>query len=423
MKLKSFKALVISGMVPVLGLSNVAQAGEVEVLHYWTSGGEAKSAAALKSILEEKGHTWRDFAVAGGGGDAAMTVLKSRAVAGNPPTAAQVKGPSIQEWGDQGVLADISTVASGGDWDALLPDVVANAMKYEGNYVAAPVNVHRVNWLWANPEVLKKSGVDNAPNTWDEFFAVADKAKAAGFIPFAHGGQPWQDFTVFEAVVLGVGGPDLYNKVFVNLDKNAMMSDQMKQSFETFRRIKSYMDEGSAGRDWNVATGMVIEGKAAMQIMGDWAKGEFTNAGKKPGTDFLCLAAPGTSNAFTFNIDSFIFFNQRDDSAKDAQNALAATIMEPKFQEIFNLAKGSIPARIGMERTPFDSCALGSMDDFVSTAKTGGLVPSVAHGMAAYSAVAGAMSDVVTNFFNSDMSADAAVAAYAKNVMEAQASL
>ena len=48
-----------------------AHAGEVEVLHYWTSGGEAKSVAELKKIMQGKGHTWRDFAVAGGGGDSA----------------------------------------------------------------------------------------------------------------------------------------------------------------------------------------------------------------------------------------------------------------------------------------------------------------------------------------------------------------
>ena len=54
------------------------------MLHWWTSGGEAKSVASLKSSLEKKGVTWKDFAVAGGGGENAMTVLKSRAVSGNP---------------------------------------------------------------------------------------------------------------------------------------------------------------------------------------------------------------------------------------------------------------------------------------------------------------------------------------------------
>jgi len=122
-----------------------AQAGELEVLHWWTSGGEAKAAASLKAAMQAKGHTWKDFAVAGGGGDAAMTVLKSRVVSGNAPAAAQIKGPSLQEWASEGVLANIDGVAKAEKWDELLPKVVSDVMKYKGNYIAVPVNVHRVN--------------------------------------------------------------------------------------------------------------------------------------------------------------------------------------------------------------------------------------------------------------------------------------
>jgi glucose/mannose transport system substrate-binding protein len=193
-------ALVVAG--------SAAMAGEVEVLHYWTSGGEAKSVAELKKIMQAKGHTWKDFAVAGGGGDNAATVLKSRVVSGNPPAAAQIKGPAIQEWAAEGVLANLDATAKAEKWDNLLPGVVANVMKYKGSYVAAPVNVHRVNWMWANSAVLKKAGVTGAPKTWDEFFAAAEKVKKAGLIPVAHGGQNWQDFTTFESVALGVGGAD-----------------------------------------------------------------------------------------------------------------------------------------------------------------------------------------------------------------------
>ena len=224
-----------------------AQAGEVEVLHYWTSGGEAKSAAELKKIMQAKGHVWKDFAVAGGGGDAAATVLKSRVVSGNPPSAAQIKGPAIQQWAGEGVLANLDATAKAENWDALLPKVVADGMKYKGNYVAVPVNVHRVNWIWANPDVLKKAGVAGMPKTFDEFFAAADKIKAAGLIAVAHGGQNWQDFTTFESVMLGVGGTRFYNDAMVKLDPTALGSDAMKKSLETFRKIKSYTDPASAG--------------------------------------------------------------------------------------------------------------------------------------------------------------------------------
>lgn len=381
---------------------SVAMAGEVEVLHYWTSGGEAKSAAELKKIMSAKGHAWKDFAVAGGGGDNAMTVLKSRVVSGNPPSAAQIKGPAIQEWAQEGVLANLDSVAQAEKWDSLLPQVVANVMKYKGNYVAAPVNVHRVNWVWANPEVLQKAGVAKMPANYDEFFAAADKIKKAGFIAVAHGGQNWQDFTTFESVVLGVGGAKFYQDALVKLDPKALSSATMKKSLETFRKIKGYTDAASPGRDWNLATAMVMQGKAGFQFMGDWAKGEFVAAGKKPGKDFLCAAAPGTANAYTFNVDSFAMFKLKDASAQKAQGDLAASIMSTDFQEVFNLNKGSIPVRLNMSMAKFDDCAKLSSKDFVDTAKTGGLVPSVAHGMAISPATEGAIKDLVSQFWNDD---------------------
>ncbi len=397
-----WKMTKIAAVAVGLAAAMSASAGEVEVLHYWTSGGEAKSVAELKKIMQGKGHTWRDFAVAGGGGDSAMTVLKSRVISGNPPSAAQTKGPAIQEWASEGVLANMDTLAKAEKWDELLPKVVADVMKYKGAYVAAPVNVHRVNWMWGSADALKKAGVTGMPRNFDEFFAAADKLKAAGLVPVAHGGQNWQDFTTFESVVLGVGGAKFYQDALVRLDATALNSDTMKKSLETFRRIKSYTDAGAPGRDWNLATAMLIQGKAGFQLMGDWAKGEFLAAGKVPGKDFLCAAAPGTANAFTFNVDSFILFKLKDAAAQKAQSDLASSIMSPEFQEVFNLNKGSIPVRAGMKMDKFDDCAKASAKDFVDTAKSGGLVPSAAHGMAIPPATEGAIKDVVSQFWNDD---------------------
>ena len=385
----------------LLSAANVANAGEVEVLHWWTAGGEAKSAAVLKEMLEEQNHTWKDFAVAGGGGESAMTVLKTRAVSGNPPSAAQIKGHDIQEWGSLGFLTSLDSTAKQEKWDDILPSVVTKVMKYNGEYVAVPVNVHRVNWIWANPEVLKKAGVE-LPTTMDEFFAAADKIKAAGFIPLAHGGQPWQDATVFEAVALDVLGSEDYNKAFVDLDMDVLSGDKMVEVFTKFKKLRDYIDANSPGRDWNVATSMVINGEAAMQIMGDWAKGEFTAAGKMPGKDYICAPAPGTAGQFTFNIDSFAFFELSDAENQKAQQDLARTILTKEFQEVFNLNKGSIPVRLDMDMAKFDQCALDSMDTFKASAKSGDLVPSMAHGLSTTSYAQGAIFDVVTNFFNDD---------------------
>jgi glucose/mannose transport system substrate-binding protein len=403
-------ALVVSLLCPI-----GAYAGEVEVLHWWTSGGEARSVAVLKDQLEKEGHTWKDFAVAGGGGDTAMTVLRSRAVAGNPPTAAQVKGPQIQQWGDEGVLANLNDVAKAGKWDDLLPKVVADVMKYKGNWVAVPVNVHRINWMWANPEVFRKAGA-KIPTTWEEFDVAAAKIKKAGFIPVAFGGQNWQEATVFEGIVIAVGGADFYRKTMVEADTKALGSPTMVKAFETLKNIKQFTDKDAPGRDWNLATSMVIQGKAAMQFMGDWAKGEFTAAGKSPNSDYIAAPMPGTSPYFLFNVYSFIMFDVKDKGAKEAQKAMARLILEPGFQEVFNVNKGSIPVRLGMARDKFDDPALRSMNDFSSSAATGGLVPSMAHEMAVIPEIRGAIFDVVTNFYNSDMSAADAAKSLAASV-------
>ena len=400
--MKSFKrhltALAVSAaLMPTAAV----QAGEVEVLHWWTAGGEARAAAALKKMMEEQGHTWKDFAVAGGGGEAAMTVLKTRAVSGNPPAAAQIKGLDIREWAELGFLTSLDGVAEAENWDQLIPPMISDVMKYEGEYVAVPVNVHRVNWLWVNPEVMKDVGVE-VPTTLDEFFEVADKLKAEGYIPLAHGGQPWQDATVFDAVALAELGPDDYRKAFVEHDMDVINSAKMEEVFAQFAKVMSYVDDDAAGRDWNTATGMVIRGEAAMQIMGDWAKGEFTAAGLTPGEDYVCAPAPGTTGQFTFNVDSFAMFTLSEEEDIKAQKDLARTILEPEFQTLFNQNKGSIPVRTDMDMSDFDTCAQASMDTFKSSADDGGLVPSFSHGLATTSYIQGQIFDVVTNFVNSN---------------------
>ena len=112
---------------------------QAEVLHWWTSGGEAKSVAVLQEEFSSRGGTWTDMPVAGGGGDAAMTALRARVLAGNAPTAVQLKGPAIQEWYEEGVLADISAVAKKHGWADVLPASIAGHMKCEGTWCAAQI--------------------------------------------------------------------------------------------------------------------------------------------------------------------------------------------------------------------------------------------------------------------------------------------
>ena len=404
MTLKS--ALAASAAVSIISATAGFAGPEAEVLHWWTSGGEAKSVAVLQEEFASKGGTWTDMPVAGGGGDAAMTALRERVLSGNAPTAVQLKGPAIQEWYEEGVLADIPSVAQANGWADVLPASIAGHMKCEGTWCAAPVNVHRIDWIWANAAILEANGIA-MPSTWAEFNAAAEKLQAAGITPLAHGGQAWQDATVFEAVALGVGGAEFFQKAFVELDEATLTSDTMKAVFDQMRTMRGFVDSNFSGRDWNLATAMVMNGEAAFQIMGDWAKGEFLAAGKRPGKDFLCASTPG--EGFLYNVDSFAMFDVAGDDKTAGQLLLAELIVGKNFQKVFNLNKGSIPARTDVALDEFDSCAHTSAKDMADSNAGGSLLPSYAHGMALRGAQSGAITDVVTSHFNSDMSSDDAV--------------
>ena len=402
-----FKTLFAASVAfAVAGTSMAHAEPQAEVLHWWTSGGEAKSVAVLQEEFVSRGGTWTDMPVAGGGGDAAMTALRARVLAGNAPTAVQLKGPAIQEWYEEGVLANISSVAKAQGWADVLPASIAGHMKCEGKWCAAPVNVHRIDWIWANAAVLAKNGI-SMPTSWGEFNAAAAKLQAAGITPLAHGGQAWQDATVFEAVALGIGGPKFFQKAFVELDQATLKSNTMVKVFDQMRIMRGFVDNNFSGRDWNLATAMVMNGEAAFQIMGDWAKGEFLAAGKRPGIAFLCASTPG--DGFLYNVDSFAMFAVDGSDKTDGQLLLAELIVGKNFQKVFNMNKGSIPARVDVALDDFDPCAHTSAQDMATSNAGGSLLPSYAHGMALRGAQSGAITDVVTAHFNSDMSSADAV--------------
>ena len=393
-------------MMTMGGLSAKAAEG-VEVLHWWTAGGEAAALDVLKKDLESKGISWTDMPVAGGGGTEAMTVLRARVTAGNAPTAVQMLGFDILDWAKEGALGNLDEVAAKEGWDKVIPTALQQFSKYDGHWIAAPVNVHSTNWVWINKEALDKAG-GAEPTNWDELVALLDKFKEQGITPVAHGGQPWQDATIFDAVVLSLGN-DVYKKAFIDLDPDTLGGDQMKEAFDRMTKLRSYVDDNFSGRDWNLASAMVIEGKAGLQFMGDWAKGEFIKAGKKPGTDFVCMRYPGTQGSVTFNSDQFAMFKVAEDKVP-AQLVMASAIESPTFQSAFNVVKGSAPARTDVPDTDFDDCGKKAIKDLAEANTAGTLYGSMAHGHANPASVKNAIYDVVTRQFNGELSSEEAVA-------------
>ncbi len=402
---KLFTKFLAASLVLSFGATQVL-ADDVEVLHWWTSGGEAAAVGVLKDDLASKGVGWKDMPIAGGGGDAAMTTLKARVTAGNAPTAVQMLGFDIQDWAAQGSLANLNDVAAAEGWDAVVPSALQAFSKYDGNWVASPVNVHSTNWVWISKSALDAAG-GSAPTTWEELVSVLDAMKANGITPLAHGGQAWQEATIFDGVALSLGN-GFYKSALIDLNEDALGGALMVEAFNRMATLRSYVDDNFSGRDWNLASAMVINGEAGMQMMGDWAKGEFLKAGQIPGSDFVCIRFPGTQGSVTFNSDQFAMFSGSGSS--EAQKAMASSVMNPVFQSAFNVVKGSVPARTDVPDMMFDGCGKKGMADLAAANAAGSLFGSMAHGHTVPAGIKNAMYDVVTAHFNGEYSAEDAAA-------------
>lgn len=400
----SLLALAALGLGPAQ-----AQGTTLELMHFWTSGGEANAMQAIKDAAEKDGIVWEDAAVAGGAGMNAYQVLQARIAAGNPPAAMQMHSAQIRQFAKEGLLTNVDELAEAQNWEAVLdPQLVAYA-KTDGHWVGAPFNTHRHNWIWINKALIDKYG-GKAPATWDDFFALADQMKADGVIPFAHGGQAWQELFLWEAVLNGVGGPDLHKAAIQELDPGALGSDKMKEVFDTYRKVLGYVDDGYPNRDWNLSIAMVMNGQAAMALAGDWALGEFNVAGKVANEDYICANGPGTEGQFVWLADYWGFFKGLDAQGVEAQKKLASITMDPAVQEEFNIRKGSIPARLDVKPDNFGACGQKGIADRAAALKSGGMVPSFSQNSAQTTDVRGVFEDVVNEFANSpNMTAEDAI--------------
>ncbi|TNI57602.1 ABC transporter substrate-binding protein [Aeromonas veronii] len=380
-------------------LSTPVAASQVEVLHWWTSGGEAKAVEVLKSEWTKQGNQWNDFAVQGGGGKSAMTVLKSRALAANPPEAAHLKGYELKEWAGLGFLRDLSPMAEHLGWYSQMPPMVRATLSQNGALMAVPTGIHRVNWLWLNRKVFERNKL-TPPTSWAQFVTVADQLKKRGITPLAIGNEPWQLAVLFETVALGEGGKEFYRKAFLEQDSATLTGPDMVRVLTRFQQLRAYVPQKYAGLKWHQATNLLESGGAAMQVMGDWVKGELSAGNYRPGEDIACLPSPGSAGLFSYNLDSIAMFKQRDPAQLQAQGDLAQLLMKPKFQEEFNRVKGSIPALTNPDMSKFDRCAVRSYQDFLLAEKQDNLLPSMAEGMATPTNMRQAILDVLSNFFN-----------------------
>ncbi|WP_245571516.1 ABC transporter substrate-binding protein [Neorhizobium alkalisoli] len=388
-------------------------ADEVRLVHWWVSGGEAAALDVLKQNLAKEDLVFNDTPIAGG--DKLKADLKAMIIGGDIPTAAVMSGYDTWNWAQQGVLADLSTLAAAEDWNSAVPAALQKFCKYNGKWIGVPVALHSINWLWINTAAAEKIGLDAPPASMDALFVALEQAKAAGLVPLAIGGQPWLMATLFDSVVVATNGLDFYKRAFVDLDDAALKSSDMIRAFQNLSRLSSYADPGYSRLNWNDATDMVITGGALLEISGDWAKAEYRSAKKKADVDYLCVRFPGTEDDVLFNADIIAMFDVEPDR-QSAQTKLAKSIMDRAFQASFNDAKGAAPVRMDVPDATFDAFGKKALADVRAANSNGTLIGAMSHGYIQPTGIQQAYFDVVARVFRSEIRPEAAAETLAEAI-------
>ncbi|MDC0538576.1 ABC transporter substrate-binding protein [Planktomarina temperata] len=405
-------ALLGTALTAATATAVMAEGVELEVTHWWTSGGEAAAVAKFADAWNATGNTWVDGAIAGSGGTARPIII-SRIIGGDPMAATQLNhGRQAEELIEAGLLLDLTDVAEAGGWAEIVnPSSLLDACTLDGKIYCVPVNIHSAQWIWLSHAAYESAGLD-VPTDWNEFTASAGSLKEAGILPLAMGQQGWQQNIAFGAITLAVAGQEAWNGV--NIDKNADVArgPEYTAAFEAVAAARDLAAESNV-QDWNMATNLVITGQAGAQIMGDWAQGEFSVAEQVEGKDYSCLPGLGLNPVIDTGGDAFYFPVNDDPAITAAQKELAALLISPEVQVSFNLAKVSLPVRGDIDM----STANGCMQKGLEILANGGVLPSGDISFSQDTTLQ--IEDLQAQFWSSDMSAADAQAAYADIIANA----
>jgi glucose/mannose transport system substrate-binding protein len=332
-----------------------ANATDLEVTHWWTSGGEAAAVAELAKAFDATGNKWIDGAIAGSGG-VARPIMISRITGGDPMGATQFNhGRQAEELVQAGLMQDLTELATQEKWAEIVhPKSLLDSCTFEGKIYCVPINIHSWQWIWLSHKAFADAGTA-VPKNWDEFVAAAPALEKAGKIPLAMGNQPWQASGAFGVIAIAIGGIDAWKAV--NVDKNAEVAGgpEYAKVFQAAANARAFR-KGSNVQDWNQATNLVITAAAGAQIMGDWAQGEFQVAGQVAGKDYSCLPGLGVNEIISTGGDAFYFPKLKDPEKTKAQMVLASTLIAKETQVAFNLKKGSLPVRGDIDLAAANDC-------------------------------------------------------------------
>ena len=353
--------------------------GEVEVFTWWAEGSEKEGLDALVKVFEEQNSdlTFVNGAVAGGAGSEAKNVLASRLQTNDPPGTFQAHaGAELTDYIVQEDIEPLTDMYEEKGWNEIFPADLLERLQQDGEIYSVPSNIHRANVVWANPAVLKETGVDpNATySSLDEWIADLEKIEKAGKIPLSVA-TDWTQVHLLETVLLADLGEEAYNGLWDGTTD--WSSSEVTAALKDYKKLLSFTNQDRQSLDWPDATQLVIDEKAAFNVMGDWAEAAFATQGKKFGTDYTTFPVPGTDGVFDFLADSFTMPVGASNPA--ATEAWLETVASAEGQEAFNKAKGSIPANIEADTSDFGEYQKTAIESF----KNDVIVSSLAHGAAA----------------------------------------
>jgi glucose/mannose transport system substrate-binding protein len=353
MGLKKFAAaLAFSASILTAG---IASATDLEVTHWWTSGGEAAAVAEFAKAVDASGDKWVDGAIAGSG-DVARPIIISRILGGNPMGATQLNpGKDADDLIKAGLLEDITDVATAGDWAKILrPASQLASCTVDGKVYCVPVNLHSAQWMWTNRKVFEDAGI-KPPQNWAEFVAAAPALQAKGIQPLSMA-QGWPVGLMVNDVLVALAGVENFVKVYKDRDLALAAGPEFGKVFEALAAVRQFVPADKMVPQWNEAVGLVIQGKAGANIMGDWAGGEFQVAKMVAGKDYDCLPGLGVTPVLNTGGDVFYFPKSKDPAVTAAQKKMAATLVTKEVQVAFNLKKGSLPMRADVDLSAANDC-------------------------------------------------------------------
>ena len=256
--------------------------------------------------------------------------------------------------------------------DQVMHPVLIEQITFNGEIYSIPLNIHRSNVLWYNPEVFEANQLA-PPETIEDFFEVAEALEDRGITPLAIGGSlGFEVGHLFESVLLAIFGLDDYLHLF-QADTDMWEDQRTLSAIDTLKKMLAYTNEDRLESSWEAAALRVVDGEAGMTVMGDWTDGYLINQGALPNQDFGWAAAPGTNGAFIWLSDGFVLAAGAVN--RDAGLAWMKAVGSKDGQDAFNPIKGSIPARLDADKSLYDEYLQWSIDEFASDV----LVPSVVH--------------------------------------------